>query len=204
MTAQELSLPGREGRTGYFLGVGVLLCSFFPDSSVFAVCPSSMGGTGEGTTVFLLGSFCFLGEQFQKDGAVPKAVWSREFLEKKKKKSFQLLCSLLPRVPFSSAGSNLAPTSSLNQSSSSGRLQIEVPHPGCTWSPTLDQSSWSHWGWVRGTHSLKSFQMILPCRRSQGAQVWGVCRLSESFLCSMTTACFWLESGGAGCWAHPA
>lgn len=181
MTTQELSLPGREGRTGYFFGGRALF--LFP--RLLSLCSLSFKygrhwGRNYGVSPWLL---LLLGRAVPKGWCSPQScVEQRIPGGKKKKESFQLLCSLLPRVPFSCAGSNPAPTSSLNQSSSAGHLQIEVPHLGCTWShsgsPTLDQSSWSHWGWVRGTHILKSFQMILPCHHSQGAQVWGVCRLS--------------------------
>lgn len=41
---------------------------------------------GQELRCFLLGSFCFLGEQFQEGGTVPKAERRRVFQEKKKKK----------------------------------------------------------------------------------------------------------------------
>lgn len=91
---------------------GGLTLLLFLRLSVSAVCPSSMAVAGAGTVVYLLGSFCFLGEQFQECATVPKDLRRRGFQEKKKKKSFQLLWSLLPRAPFFSA----VPTSGLNQS----------------------------------------------------------------------------------------
>lgn len=65
---------------------GGLTLLLFLRLSVSAVCPSSMAVAGAGTVVYLLGSFCFLGEQFQECATVPKDLRRRGFQEKKKKK----------------------------------------------------------------------------------------------------------------------
>lgn len=185
---------------------GGLTLLLFLRLSVSAVCPSSMAVAGAGTVVYLLGSFCFLGEQFQEGATVPKDLRRRGFQEKKKKKrAFNFSGVFSPELH----SSVLSPLLVSIRAAPRGHLQTEVPHPGCTWnhfgSPTLDQSSWSHWGWARGTHILKIFpddSNLSP--QSRGSGLESVQAFSGSFLCSVTAAHFRLEPGGAGRCARPA